>query len=138
MILPTNEDVKKVVKEIVNSEKIQNIQKDIWKNTEKPLIDVIPLADRIIVETIEEATTTPGGLVLPENSIPRPSTGKVLAVGKGRRGPDTNLYPPDVEVGDIVVFDRFAGNKIKHDNKEYKILREDEVMAKIPQEEKTE
>ena len=107
------------------------MQELILSDKDKKVMNLVPLSDRVLVDVIEEQGITDGGIHLPANTRPKPSKGKVIGVGRGRRGPDAKLYPPDVDLNDVVVFDKFSGNKIEHDNKTYLVLREDEVICKI-------
>jgi chaperonin GroES len=63
-----------------------------------------PLGDRLIVKAVEEETTTPSGIVLPDTAKEKPQKGKVLAVGDGRLGEDTGQrIPLEVSEGDVVL-----------------------------------
>lgn len=89
-----------------------------------------PLGDRIIVEAIEEETTTSSGIVLPDNAKEKPVRGLVTAVGEGRWENGERL-PVSVVVGDTVVYSKFGGTDIKLDGQEFLILRESDVLAKV-------
>ena len=88
-----------------------------------------PLGDRLIVEPIEQETTTPSGIVLPESAKEKPMQGNVLAVGPGARKEDGSRAPMDVSVGDVVLYAKYAGTEEKIQDKKYLILRESDVMA---------
>ncbi|RME45650.1 MAG: co-chaperone GroES [Caldilineae bacterium] len=88
-----------------------------------------PLGDRLIVEPIEQETTTPSGIVLPESAKEKPMQGNVLAVGPGARKEDGSRVPMDVSVGDVVLYAKYAGTEVKMQDKKYLILRESDVMA---------
>lgn len=90
-----------------------------------------PLHDRILIKRQEEERTTAGGIVIPETATEKPIQGEVLAVGDGKRLPDGSLQKPDVKVGDIVLFGRYAGNSIKIMNEEFLVMREDDVLGII-------
>jgi hypothetical protein len=47
-----------------------------------------PLQDRILVQRVEEETTTKGGIIIPDTAKEKPAEGKVIAVGKGKLGDD--------------------------------------------------
>ena len=91
---------------------------------------ISPLGDRIVVKTVEEERTTASGLVLPETSKERPQEGEVIAVGSGRVTDDGKRMPVDVQIGDRVLFARYAGTEVKIDSTEYLILREADILAK--------
>lgn len=92
---------------------------------------LVPLSDRIVVKAVEQQETTKGGIVLPDSAKERPQEGEVLAVGEGRLLDSGERVPLQVEVGDRVVFAKYGGTEIKLDGKEYIILRESDVLAKV-------
>ncbi len=92
---------------------------------------VKPLHDRILVERIDEEEKTPGGIIIPDTAKEKPSRGKVVAVGSGRKTEDGKVIPLEVKVGDKILFGKYAGTEIKIEGKEYLMMREDEVFAII-------
>jgi chaperonin GroES len=91
-----------------------------------------PLGDRVIVEPIEREEVTASGIVLPETAKEKPQEGKVIAVGAGKKNDDGTRVPLDVEVGDRVIFAKYAGTefKLNGDNKVL-ILKESDILAKV-------
>lgn len=94
-------------------------------------MNIRPLADRLVVERIEEDTKTAGGIIIPDTAKEKPQKGKVLAVGPGARDDNGKSIPLDVKVGDVVLFTKWGGNDIKMDGKEYLILKESDVIGVI-------
>jgi chaperonin GroES len=92
-------------------------------------MDIRPLHDRVVVKRIEETETMQGGLYIPDSAKEKPQQGEVVAVGKGKRSDDGKLNPPDVQVGDRILFGKYSGNDIKLDGNEYLIMREDEILG---------
>jgi len=90
---------------------------------------VRPLHDRLLIERIEEESKTAGGIIIPDTAKEKPQEGRVLAVGKGRRGDDGQVHPLDVHAGDRVLFGKYAGTEVQVDGTEQIILREDDVLA---------
>src|SRR5918992_5802190 len=90
-----------------------------------------PLGDRLIVETLDEEDTTTGGIVLPDTAKEKPQRGRVLAVGPGPRDEDGEYISMDLEEGDEVIFSKYGGTEIKIGADEYLILRESDVLAKV-------
>ncbi len=90
---------------------------------------VRPLQDRILVERLQEEEKTKGGIIIPDSAKEKPMQGKVVAAGSGRLTEDGKKIPMDVKVGDIVLFAKYSGNDVKIDNKEYLIMKEDDVLA---------
>lgn len=95
-------------------------------------MNIRPLQDRIIVERVEEETTTAGGIIIPDTvSKEKPQEGKVVAAGKGKVTPEGKVLPLDVKAGDVVLFGKYAGSEIKVDGKEYLIMREDDILGVV-------
>ena len=90
-----------------------------------------PLGDRIIVETLEEEETTSSGIVLPDTAKEKPQRGRVLAVGPGARNDRGEIVPMEVAAGDEIIFSKYGGTEIKLGTDEVLILRESDVLAKV-------
>jgi len=88
-----------------------------------------PLGDRLIVEPIEQEEMTASGIVLPETAKEKPMQGKVLAAGPGARKEDGSRAKLDVNVGDKVLYAKYAGTEVKLDGKKYLILKETDILA---------
>ncbi|BDG49015.1 MULTISPECIES: co-chaperone GroES [Parageobacillus] len=90
-----------------------------------------PLGDRVVIEIVETEEKTASGIVLPDTAKEKPQEGKVVAVGKGRVLDNGQRVAPEVEVGDRIIFSKYAGTEVKYDGKEYLILRESDILAVI-------
>ena len=88
-----------------------------------------PLHDRVIVKRLEEERFSACGFVIPDSAAEKPVQGMVVAVGKGKILEDGNVRPLDVKVGDKILFGKYSGSEVKIDDKEYLILREEDVLA---------
>ncbi len=88
-----------------------------------------PLGDRIVVEVLEAKEKTKGGIVLPDTAKEKPQEAKVVAVGKGKVSDEGKLIPMEVKVGDVILFGKYSGTEITVDDKEYLILKEEDVVA---------
>lgn len=88
-----------------------------------------PLADRLVVEPIEQEEVTAGGIILPETAKEKPQQGKVLAAGPGRTDEDGDYIKMEVKVGDRVLYAKYSGTEIKLDGKKLLILRESDILA---------
>ncbi len=84
------------------------------------------LADRVLLEPAAAETRTASGLYIPDTAQEKPQRGTVVSVGKGK--PDE---PMTVKVGDTVLFNKYAGTELKHEGKEYLVVRETEILAII-------
>ncbi len=90
-----------------------------------------PLNDKIVVKRLEAEAKTAGGIVLPDSAKEKPQQGKITAVGAGARTKDGKRVQPDVKKGDLVLFGKYAGSDVTVDDVDYKILRENEILAKL-------
>lgn len=80
-----------------------------------------PLKDRLVVKySSEELEKTPGGIYVPDVAKEKPQRGTVIEVGSEVK---------EVKVGDTVLFDKYAGSKIKVDDVEYLIIKEEEILG---------
>jgi len=95
-------------------------------------IGLKPLGNRVVVERIEEREkTTAGGIIIPDTAKEKPTKGVVVAVGPGTRKDDGTCLPMNVKEGDKVLFGKWGGNEIKMGDKEYLLLKEDDIYALI-------
>ena len=94
-------------------------------------MDLQPLGDRLIVETLEEEETTSSGIVLPDTAKEKPQRGRVLAVGPGARDENGNYVALDLAEGDEIIFSKYGGTEIRLGTDDYLILRESDVLAKV-------
>ena len=90
---------------------------------------VRPLHDRIMVERLEEQEVKRGGIIIPDTAKEKPQEGKVIAVGTGKVGDDGKKIPLDVKTGNKILFGKYSGSDVKIDDKEYLIMREEDVLA---------
>ena len=90
-----------------------------------------PLQDRILVQRVEEETTTKGGIIIPDTEKEKPAEGKVTAVGNGKVGEDGKRIPLEVKKGDRILFGKYSGTEVKVSGEEYLIMREDDVLGII-------
>ncbi len=90
-----------------------------------------PLGDRVVVKPTEREETTKSGLVLPDTARERPQEGAVVAIGPGDFLEDGRRKPMDVQVGDVVVYSKFAGTEMKEDEDDLLILRQSDILAKV-------
>ncbi|MBB3259480.1 chaperonin GroES [Paraburkholderia bannensis] len=92
-----------------------------------------PLHDRVIVKRLDQETRTASGIVIPDSAAEKPDQGEVLAVGPGRRDNDGRRIAPDLNVGDRVLFGKYAGQTVKVNGNELLVLREEDIVAVVNQ-----
>lgn len=88
-----------------------------------------PLADRLVVEPLEQEEVTAGGIILPETAKEKPQQGKVVAAGPGRTDEDGERIAMEVKVGETVLYAKYSGTEVKMGGKKVLILRESDVLA---------
>ena len=93
-------------------------------------VNVGPLADRVVVRSLEGNEQTRGGLFIPDTAKEKPQQGEIVAVGPGRFEKDKRV-PMDVKVGDKVLYGKYSGTEVTIDNEQFLILRESDVLAVI-------
>ncbi len=95
------------------------------------MVNLKPLDDRIVIEVLEAEERTAGGIVLPDTAKEKPQKGKVVALGSGKQTEDGKRATFSVKKNDLVLFGKYSGQDITVDGKEYKIMREGEVLARF-------
>lgn len=89
-------------------------------------MNIKPLADRVIIEPVAAETQTASGIIIPDTAKEKPQKGTVVAVGSGKKD-----EPMTVKVGDAVLYGKYAGTELKLEQKDYLIMREDDILAII-------
>ena len=88
-----------------------------------------PLHDRVVVRRIDAEEKTKGGIIIPDTAKEKPQEGKVVAVGTGKVNDDGKKVPLDVKAGDKILFGKYSGSEVKIDDKEFLIMREEDILA---------
>lgn len=95
-------------------------------------MQIKPISDHILIEPLRSEEKSKGGILLPETAEKEgPEQGRVMAVGPGKKSSAGQVIPLEIRPGNRILFnmDRFSSNKIKIDNKEYLIIKEEDVLA---------
>ncbi len=82
-----------------------------------------PLGQRVLVERVEEDTTTPSGIIIPDNAKEKPLNGNIVAISKEVEEEGI------LSVGDKVVFAKYSGTEVVLDNKEYLVMNTDDLLG---------
>ncbi|MEI8244770.1 MAG: co-chaperone GroES [Lentisphaerota bacterium] len=95
-------------------------------------VKIRPLGDRVLLE-IEEgaAEQIKGGIVIPDSAKEKPQEYVVVAVGTGKTDDKGKKIALDVKVGDLVLTSKYGGTEVKYNDKEYKIVSADDILAII-------
>ncbi len=91
-----------------------------------------PIRDNVLVKRLEEAESkTAAGIIIPDTAKEKPSQGKVIVVGPGKKNKNGEIIPLSVKKGDKIIFEKWSGREIKIDGEEYIVMNEDEILAVI-------
>jgi chaperonin GroES len=85
-----------------------------------------PIGDRVVIKPAPAEEKTKGGIIIPDTAKEKPQRGEVVAVGPGKDG---NLMT--VQVGDVVLYGKYAGQEINYNGEDYMIMREDDILVII-------
>lgn len=90
-----------------------------------------PLHDRVLVKREEEERKTASGIVLPDSASEKPNRGEIIAAGPGKSNDKGEIREIGVKVGDKVLFNQYAGTKVKVEDEELLMMGEDDILAVI-------
>ena len=82
-----------------------------------------------MIEPLEQETTLPSGIILPDTAKEKPQKGRVIATGNGKKNEKGEIVSLEVKVGDVVMYKKWGGTEVKLDGKEYLLVREEDVLA---------
>ncbi|MGV8146866.1 MAG: co-chaperone GroES [Alkaliphilus sp.] len=93
-------------------------------------MNIKPLCDRVVIKKLEAEEKTKSGIVLPGSAKEQPQMAEIVAVGPGGlvEGKEVKM---DVNVGDKVIFSKYAGTEVKFEGQEYTILRQSDILAVV-------
>lgn len=92
------------------------------------MVKIKPLGNRVLVQR-SKAPTSKGGILLPDSAQERPREGQVIAAGPGKMNENGKIETIAVKVGDRILFGSYAGTEVKHDEEEYLILSEEDILG---------
>ena len=91
-------------------------------------VSIKPLEDRIVIKQVEAEQTTASGLVIPDSAKEKPQEAEVIAVGPGGNI-DGKEVVMQVNVGDKVIYSKYAGTDVELDKEEYIIVKQSDILA---------
>ena len=90
-----------------------------------------PLGNRIFLKVSAPEEKTEGGILLPDTAQEKPQIGEVIAVGPGSRHQEGIRQPIDVNVGDRVLYSKYAGTDIQMGHEDYVLVSEQDILATL-------
>ena len=93
-------------------------------------MNVKPLGDRVVIKNVEQEETTKSGIVLPGAAKEKPQMAEVLAVGPGGVV-DGKEIKMEVQVGQKVIYSKYAGTEVKLDGQELILVRQSDILAVV-------
>ena len=94
-------------------------------------VTIQPLADRVLVQPIEEKEVKKGGIIIPDTAKEKPQEAKVIALGTGKLDDEGKKIAFTVKKGDKVLISKYGGTEVKVDGESYLIMREDDILGII-------
>ncbi len=94
-------------------------------------MSIKPLADRVLIEPLDEKEEKVGNIYIPDTAKEKPNEGKIVSVGPGKIADDGKKVPMEVKTGQKVLYGKYSGTEIKESGKEYLIVRESDILAII-------
>jgi len=94
-------------------------------------VSIQPLADRVLVQPIEEKEVKKGGIIIPDTAKEKPQEAKVIALGTGKLDDDGKKIAFTIKKGDKVLISKYGGTEVKVDGESYLIMREDDILGII-------
>ena len=94
------------------------------KNKIDTIMNIKPLADRVLILPMAAEEKTIGGIIIPDTAKEKPLQGKVVAVGNGTK--DEEMV---IAVGDQVLYGKYAGTELEFEGEKYLIMRQSDVLA---------
>ena len=88
-----------------------------------------PLGDRVIISVLEKEEKTKSGIFLPDTAKEKPQEGEVVAVGAGKVYDNGQRVALEVQVGDKVLFAKYAGTDVNIDGVDHLVLSERDILA---------
>ena len=85
-------------------------------------IGIEPLGEMVLIELEQAAEKTVSGLMLPEAAREKMNVGTVVSAG-----PESE----NVKAGDKVVYKKYAGTELTWNDKEYLLVKSEDLQAKV-------
>lgn len=82
-----------------------------------------PLGQRVLIERVEEESTTASGIIIPDNAKEKPLNGVVRAISEEIK------EAGQISIGDTVVFGKYSGTELALDGKDYLVMEDKDILG---------
>jgi len=89
-----------------------------------------PLADRVVLKSVEAEETTRSGIILAGNAQEKPQIAEVVAVGPGGIV-DGKEVAMTVKVGERVIYKQYTGTTVTLDKKDFTVVSVGDILATV-------
>lgn len=94
-------------------------------------VKIRPLGNRVLLRRLEQDQKLKSGIIMPDTAKKKQENAEVIAVGTGKKDKNGTILPVPVQVGDIVMMDKYSGQEVTIDDEEYVIVRADDIIAVV-------
>ncbi len=94
-------------------------------------VKIRPLGNRVLLRRLEQEEKLKGGIIMPDTAKKKQESAEVVAVGSGKKDKNGQLIPVPVQVGDVVLMDKYSGQEVTIEDEEYVIVRSDDIIAVV-------
>lgn len=92
-------------------------------------IKLKPIGNRVLVKRLPAEEKLKGGIILPDTAKKKQEQAEVIAVGCGKKDKQGAIHPCPVQIGDIILMEKYSGQDVTLSDEEYVILRADDIIA---------
>lgn len=93
--------------------------------------NIRPLGNRVLLRRLEQEQKLKGGIIMPDSAKKKQESAEVIAVGAGKKDKNGALMPMPVQVGDIVMMDKYSGQEVTLNDEEFVIVRAEDIIAVV-------
>lgn len=90
-----------------------------------------PLGNRVLLRRLAAEETLKGGIILPDNAKKKQEHAEVIAIGTGKKDKNGQIIPIPVNIGNIVLIEKYSGQEVNLDGDDYLIARGEDLIAII-------
>ena len=86
-------------------------------------MNILPLADRVLISPAPAEEVTKAGIIIPDSSKEKPLKGTVVLVGAAKKDEAV-----EVNVGDTVLYGKYSGTELQIDGEDYLLINQSDVL----------